>query len=285
MATTWKDIETLYQQQLHSLYPIEEIKALFLLIIEEIAAINPSTYTLEKLNSAETFAPQLTSILDELRTSKPIQHILGKADFYGLKFEVNEHTLIPRQETEELVHLILQDYKKHANLKLIDIGTGSGCIPITLKKKLNNSDVWAIDISIGAMEVAKRNANSHNQNVNFILADILEWEFLFSESQGFDIVVSNPPYITPNEMNEMHSNVLNHEPQTALFVEETAPLIFYDYITDFALYHLNEGGTLYFEINQYLGIETAELIRKKGFQDVEIFQDINGADRMIRTKR
>lgn len=285
MATTWKDIEFHYQQQLHSIYPKEEIKAFFLLIIEEIAGITPSKYNLEKLNTADEFVSKLTAILEELRAGKPVQHILGKADFYGLQFEVNEHTLIPRPETEELVHLILQDHKKQSPLKVIDIGTGSGCIPITLKKQLKESDVWAVDISSAAIEVAKHNATKNNQDVHFIFADILEWEFLFSAPQGFDIVVSNPPYITPKEMNEMHANVLNYEPHTALFVEETAPLLFYDYITDFALYHLNENGTLYFEINQYLSKETEELIRKKGFKNVEIHQDINGAPRMIRAKR
>ncbi|MCA5006716.1 peptide chain release factor N(5)-glutamine methyltransferase [Sphingobacterium bovistauri] len=285
MVTTWKDIENLYQQHLTSLYPADEIKALFLIVLEEIAGINAAKYIVEKTNSVDNYSEQLTSILQELSSGRPLQHILGKADFYGEKFEVNVHTLIPRPETEELVHLIINDYKNKKELKVIDVGTGSGCIPITLKKHLNQSEVWAVDISKEALEVAKRNANSLNQHIQFILADILEWEFIFSEPQNFDIIVSNPPYITPKEMTEMHANVLHHEPHTALFVEESAPLIFYDYIADFANQHLSEHGTLYFEINQYLSLQTAELIRKKGFRTVEIFKDINGVDRMIRAKR
>lgn len=285
MATTWKDIELRYQQHLATLYPADEIKAIFLLIVEEIARIKPSKYILEKGNSAEVYEEKLNVILEELYSGKPVQHILGKADFYGEVFGVNKHTLIPRPETEELVHLILQDYKNKSAVKVIDIGTGTGCIPVTLQKHLTESHVWAVDISAEAIEVAKRNAVKLHQPVQFILADILEWEFMFSEPQGFDIVVSNPPYITPKEMQEMHANVLNHEPHTALFVEESAPLLFYDYITDFALYHLKPDGSLYFEINQYLSLETADLIRKKGFGDVEIFKDINGVDRMIRARR
>lgn len=285
MVTTWKDIELRYQQHLASLYPQEEIKALFHIILEDIAGISSSKYILEKSNSAVNYADRMDAILRELSTGKPLQHILGKADFYSYKFEVNEHTLIPRPETEELVYMILQDHKAQSHLKIIDIGTGTGCIPITLNAHLPECEVYAVDISSEALEVARRNNQTLNQQVNFISADILEWEFMFPEPQGFDIVVSNPPYITPKEMQEMHNNVLQYEPHTALFVEESAPLIFYDYITDFALYHLQPEGKLYFEINQYLSEETAELIRKKGFCKVEILKDINGVDRMIRARR
>lgn len=282
---TWKDIELLFQQQLSPLYDTDEIQALFLIVIEDIAGLNAAKYIVEKSNSADIYTSQLNIILQDLVTGKPLQHILGKADFYGLKFEVNKHTLIPRPETEELVHLILQDHKNQTHLKLIDIGTGTGCIPITLQKNLKESHVYAVDISATAIEVAKRNNSIWQQQVQFIMADILEWEFIFSESQNFDIIVSNPPYITPKEKQGMHVNVLNHEPHSALFVEESKPLIFYDYIADFALQHLKVQGSLYFEINQYLGEETVELLRKKGFATVEIFKDINAVDRIIRAKR
>jgi release factor glutamine methyltransferase len=285
MGTTWKDFEILFQQKLAPVYDADEIKTLFLMVIEDIAGVSSGKYLIEKSNPADNYTAQIYSILQDLMNGKPLQHILGKADFYGLKFEVNESTLIPRPETEELVHLILQDHIKQAKLKVIDIGTGTGCIPITLQKHLNKSNVWAVDISAEAIEVAKRNNSRLHQNVQFILADILEWEFMFAETQGFDIIVSNPPYITPLEKQHMHANVLNNEPHSALFVEESAPLIFYDYIADFALYHLQPDGTLYFEINQYLSQETADLLHKKGFETVEIFKDINGADRMIRAKR
>lgn len=285
MSITWKDLESQYQDRLASLYPPEEIKALFLLVLSELAGIKPSQYLLIKNDDAQAYKDQLEDILTALSTGRPIQHVLGMADFYGHKFVVNEHTLIPRPETEELVHLILQDYKQHVAPKIIDIGTGSGCIPITLNKLLADSEVWAVDISAPAIAVAKKNNQQLQTAVNFITADILEWEFLFSKKQNFDVIVSNPPYITQVEMQQMHANVLNHEPHTALFVEDAAPLLFYHYISDFALHHLSQDGTLYFEINQYLGNETADLIRKKGFKTVDILKDINGADRMIRAKR
>ena len=285
MDTMWKDFEVLFQQQLNSLYSPEEIKAIFLIIIEDLAGLRAVQYTLEKSNSAGPHQVQLYSILQELQTGKPIQHILGKADFYGNKFEVNAHTLIPRPETEELVHHIIQNYKNSSNLKIIDIGTGTGCIPITLSQHLSESEIWAIDISAEAIEVAKRNNSSMQQNIQFILADILEWEYIFDRPIGFDIIVSNPPYITSVEMEQMHPNVLNYEPHTALFVEDSAPLLFYDYITDFALYHLKTEGTLYFEINQYLGQQTAELIQKKGFDKVTLLKDINGAYRIIKAQK
>ena len=285
MVTTWKDIELLFQQKLASLYPTEEINAIFFIVLEDIANIKSTKYMVQKDTSAVSYLEKISAILTDLAQGKPLQHIMGKADFYGNKFMVNAHTLIPRPETEELVHLILQDYKNKHNLKVIDIGTGTGCIPITLDVHLSEADIWAVDISERAIEVAKQNNDNLQRKVQFILADILEWEFLFSSPQAYDVIVSNPPYITPQEMQEMHNNVLNYEPHTALFVEESAPLLFYDYISDFALYHLKEDGSLYFEINQYLSQQTAELIRKKGFKQVDIFKDINGVDRMIRAKR
>lgn len=285
MNSTWKDFEHLFQQRLAKLYPMDEIKAIFLLVLEDIAQIRPASYVLLQSNDATSHSNEIIEILQNLETGKPLQHVLGKADFYGNKFEVNEHTLIPRPETEELVHMILQDYKNQANLKLIDIGTGTGCIPISLNQHLQHSTVFAVDISAEALQVARRNNATLQQSVQFIQADILDWDFIFDEAQNFDVIVSNPPYITPKEKNEMHANVLNFEPHTALFVEESAPLLFYDYISDFALTHLKENGTLYFEINQYLSEQTTDLIRKKGFREVEIFKDINVVDRMIRAKK
>lgn len=285
MAKTWNDYELGYKEKLSFIYPADEIQAIFQLITSDIAQLSSAQYLLKKSESAEAYSEQLDDILIHLQAGKPIQHILGKADFYGSKFEVNNYTLIPRPETEELVHLILQDYKKHPNPKIIDIGTGTGCIPITLHKHLPSSEVWAIDISSEAIEVAMRNNLTHQTKVEFIIADILEWEFIFSEKQYFDVIVSNPPYITPAEKQEMHPNVLDHEPHTALFVEDSTPLIFYDYISDLALHHLQEEGRLYFEINQYLSRETMDLIQKKGFRKVEIIKDINGVDRMICAQR
>ena len=284
MSGTWKDIENLFIKKLQDVYPEDEIRAIYSIIIEDIAGITPSKYIVQKNVEIDIDIHQIQRIIAELQSGKPIQHILGKADFYGNQFVVNQYTLIPRPETEELVHLILNDHKNIKDLKIIDIGTGSGCIPITLNQKFNSPIVSAVDISKEALAIAQLNNTRLNQTVNFICADIFEWEYIFSEPQQFDIIVSNPPYITHEEKADMHINVLQYEPHSALFVEDTAPLIFYDHIADFAKKHLTSNGTLYFEINQYLSKETADLIAKKGFKSVEIIKDINGADRMIKAK-
>lgn len=285
MTKTWSQLATDFQQELASLYPTDETHQLFLIVFEHIRKKNAMHYALSKQEYlSEEQAVKALSILDELKSNKPIQHILGEAHFYGQVFEVNEHTLIPRPETEELVHLILQDHKGKSNLRVIDIGTGSACIPISLALKLPG-EYTAVEISPDTIQVAKRNDQKHQTNIQFIQADILEWDLVFNDNAKFDIIVSNPPYITPKEKQQMHANVLQFEPHLALFIEEDAPLLFYDYIADFALVHLSQEGTLYFEINQYLSQETADLLRKKGYEEVQIFADINGADRMIRAKR
>ena len=286
MNNTWLKLENAYQETLAILYPKEEIKQLFLMAIESIAQVKPNNYILVRNNEvAEKEQDAMLTILKELHAGKPIQHILQEAYFYGEIYKVSEHTLIPRPETEELVHVILQDHKEQRSLRVIDVGTGTGCIPISLFKNMSAADVWAVDVSKEALSIAKENAQNLLANIQFIEADILEWDLVFDVELKFDIIVSNPPYITPKEKEQMHQNVLQYEPHLALFVTEEAPLIFYDYIADFAKAHLTENGTLYFEINQYLADETADLIRKKGFGRVEIIHDINGAARMIRAKR
>jgi release factor glutamine methyltransferase len=227
---------------------------------------------------------EVLSILQDLKKHRPIQYILNRADFYGEVFQVNESVLIPRQETEELVDLIIKNHKSSQNLKIIDIGTGSGCIPITLSKHLNNALVTTIDISKEAIKTAQENAKNLKTQIQFINADIFEWEYIFSD-QHYNIIVSNPPYITPGEKQHMNQNVLAYEPELALFIEESAPLIFYDVISSFALKHLAPNGDLYFEINQYLGAEMKELMEKKGFEQVKLIKDINGADRIIHAKK
>ena len=285
MEKAWAEIAVDFENTLDSVYPKEEVQQLFLMVYEHIRAKKSIHYSVEKhLSLSPEEYLRINDILAELSLSKPIQHILGEAYFYGKTFEVSPHTLIPRPETEELVHLIIHDHKGKEDLKVIDIGTGTACIPISLALHLDGQ-FTAIEISKDAMEVARRNNAKYDTKINFIQADILEWEVFFPEELRFDIIVSNPPYITPKEMNEMHNNVLLHEPHTALFVEEEAPLLFYDYIADFALVHLETSGTLYFEINQYLGKETADLLIKEGFKDVQIIKDMYGADRIIKAKR
>ncbi|QRY60142.1 protein-(glutamine-N5) methyltransferase, release factor-specific [Sphingobacterium siyangense] len=280
-----QDFELLFQHELQELYDEDEIKAIFLVVVAEKFGLNRINYQLRKTDIVnEKDKAEVLSILQDLKKHRPIQYILNRADFYGEVFQVNESVLIPRQETEELVDLIIKNHKSSENLKIIDIGTGSGCIPITLSKHLNNALVTTIDISKEAIKTAQENAKNLKTQIQFINADIFEWEYIFSD-QHYNIIVSNPPYITPGEKQHMNQNVLAYEPELALFIEESAPLIFYDVISSFALKHLAPNGDLYFEINQYLGAEMKELMVKKGFEQVKLIKDINGADRIIHAKK
>jgi len=261
----------------------QEIESFFFILTEYLhhlkrvdVALNPdfeiSDAAIEKWNA----------ILSELQQEKPIQYIIGEAWFYGLRFEVNENTLIPRPETEELVEWIIESQKSKVQsqkLEILDIGTGTGCIPISLKTNLPQANVSAIDVSEQALEVAKRNAVSNNVEVNFIQANILEVEDL---NQPFDIIVSNPPYVRNLEKQEIKKNVLDYEPHLALFVEDTDALLFYRKIAQLALKNLSPNGLLFFEINQYLGKETIELLQNLGFKNIELKKDMFGNNRMIK---
>lgn len=274
-----------FETSLSPIYDREEITNLFHITCEHILNLKRMQFTLrmqEALTGEEL--QQFNLILEQLISGKPIQHILGKAPFYGMEFFVTEDTLIPRPETEELVDLIIKDAQDKSGLRLIDIGTGSGCIAISLAKHLQDARVEAVDISAAAIHVAQENARQHQVNIDFKCLDILEWELTFDDQQRFDIIVSNPPYITQEEKEAMHRNVLQFEPHTALFVEDAAPLLFYDYIASFAEQHLEKDGVLYFEINQYLAEETKDLLLKKGFADVQVLNDINAVPRMIKAK-
>ena len=231
---------------------------------------------------SEVEVEKWNTILADLQHEKPIQYITGEAWFYGLQFEVNENTLIPRPETEELVEWIIESQKSKVQsqkCEILDIGTGTGCIPISLKTNLPQANVSAIDVSEKALEVAKRNAVSNKVDISFIQADILEVEDL---SQYFDIIVSNPPYVRNLEKQEIKKNVLDYEPHLALFVEDTDALLFYRKIAQLALKNLSPNGLLFFEINQYLGKETVELLDNLGFKNIELKKDIYGNDRMIK---
>lgn len=283
---TFVDIQRQYQDRLSSIYEEGEVKELFLMALEHVSGMRRSQFLAQRHERiSEIYKASLLAVLARLTTGQPIQHILGKAEFYGMHLKVTADTLIPRPETEELVQRILNDYLGQPSLKLIDIGTGSGCIAVALAKHLQQSEVWAMDISCEAVAVARHNAVEQQQSIHFLCADILEWELTFPPDQRFDIIVSNPPYITPREQQSMHINVLQYEPHTALFVDDEAPLLYYAHIADFALQHLTEEGSLYFEINQYLGKETADLLRKKGFERVDILQDLHKNDRIAIAKK
>ena len=264
----------------------QEIESFFFILTEYLhnlkrvdVALNPN------FELSEDDVKKWNAILSELQQEKPIQYITGEVWFYGLKFEVNENTLIPRPETEELVEWIIESQKlkiQSQKLEILDIGTGTGCIPISLKANLPQANVSAIDVSEKALEVAKRNAISNKVEINFIQTNILEVEDL---NQYFDIIVSNPPYVRNLEKEEIKKNVLDYEPHLALFVEDTDALLFYRKIAQLALKNLAPNGLLFFEINQYLGKETVELLENLGFKNIELKKDMYGNDRMVKSTR
>ncbi len=219
---------------------------------------------------------RIKQIIADLKTKKPIQYILGETEFYGLQFKVNEHTLIPRPETEELVEWILKEEFSSA----LDIGTGSGCIAITLAKN-TNAKITAIDISKEAIDVAKENTKNNKVEIDFMLQDILQAETL----SKVDLIVSNPPYILNSEKQKMESNVLDFEPDLSLFISDNDPLLFYKKIGVLAEKSLNCGGKLYFEINEKYGAEILEMLSKIGFVDIALKKDINDKDRMVKATK
>lgn len=275
-------LEEHYKLELVPLYDTEEAKSLFSLAAEHVLLLSPGKLMMQKDAEISFINMQkLLTILNDLQIGKPIQHILEEAHFYGLVFKVNEHVLIPRPETEELVEWIISVCSSQFTVnkfKILDIGTGSGCIPVTLKKHLPNAEVSTLDVSASAIDVAKQNAQQNDVEVNFIAADILT----FQSKEKFDVIVSNPPYIRNLEKNEMHDNVLLHEPHLALFVSDENPLIFYKAIADFAQTNLKPNGQLFFEINEYLGKETVDMLNSKGFINIELRKDMQGKDRMIK---
>ncbi|TDG35006.1 peptide chain release factor N(5)-glutamine methyltransferase [Pedobacter changchengzhani] len=279
-----KALEVEFKTQLKSLYEQEEITLLLNLALEKV--LNLSFNEVRNLKADTLFSVDekeaLLQILKLLETGKPIQHILDEAHFYGSIFRVNENVLIPRPETEELVDWMINDLneRKAENLSILDIGTGSGCIPISLKKHLSNFNVHGLDVSTKAISIAAKNALLNSVNVTFFCADIL----IYQSEQKFDVMVSNPPYIRELEKENMHKNVLNFEPHLALFVADEQPLIFYEKIADFAKSNLNKNGLLFLEINEYLGVQTLDMLKNKGFKNTELRKDMQGKDRMIKAE-
>ncbi|SHG47339.1 release factor glutamine methyltransferase [Flavobacterium fluvii] len=283
MSTKIKDYRIQFIQELSAIYDAGEAESFFYLILEEKKQLKRIDLA---LNSDLTFSNEeiqvWNSILEELKQEIPIQYLLGKTSFYGLEFEVNENVLIPRPETEELVEWIIGDYfvpRNDKKVKILDIGTGSGCIAIALAKNILNAQVFAIDVSEKALATAQKNAKINAVNVTFIEKNILETEDL---GQQFDIIVSNPPYVRELEKQEIKKNVLDNEPHLALFVEDNDALVFYRKIAELAQKNLSPNGQLFFEINQYLGKEMMELLEKMDFKNIELRKDIYGNDRMMK---
>lgn len=275
-----KEIKKIYHIELDSVYPVEEVDSFFYMAIEHylklerfVLALEPN-YVVTKDEESTLFL-----VVDKLKKHIPIQYILGAAHFMGLDFNVNTNVLIPRPETEELVSWILNEVNVNQEITILDIGTGSGCIAITLAKNLPKAKVFALDISKEAILVAKSNAEANNVTVTFLEQNILEEPSL---KQNFNIIVSNPPYVRDLEKKEMSANVLEHEPNLALFVSDNNPLVFYKAITNFSVNHLRENGKLFFEINQYLGEQTKELLVGLNYINIKLKKDMYGNDRMLK---
>lgn len=281
-----KDLKQYFFDELIAIHGQDEVESFFFILTEYLHNLKRIDLFLNpNFEISEAEVQKWEAIISELKTEKPIQYIIGETWFYDSKFYVNEHTLIPRSETEELVDWIVETENrndKREKLAILDIGTGTGCIPISLKKNIPQSEISAIDVSEEALEIARKNAELNQVEINFILQNILETDDL---KQQFDIIVSNPPYVRNLEKQEIKKNVLEFEPHLALFVEDTDALLFYRKIAQLALKNLTPNGLLFFEINQYLGKETVELLENLGFKNIELKKDIYGNDRMIKCSK
>jgi release factor glutamine methyltransferase len=277
-----KDIRKYYCDQLCSIYNKEEANAMILILFDHYFKIDRVRMAFEpNLRLSESEMLTFHFAVKDLLKNKPLQYIIGETEFCDLKFKVNENVLIPRPETSELVHLITnrQQTTDNSQLTILDIGTGSGCIAISLAKQLPQSQVYALDISEKALCVAKDNAYINNVDITFIHDDILSLRNKIETK--FDIIVSNPPYVRDLEKAEMRDNVLNWEPHNALFVSDDDPLIFYRNILEFAKTHLKENGEVWFEINEYLGKEMKDLCCEMGFSNVNIYKDFREKERFL----
>lgn len=282
---TVKELKNHFVERLSALYPSEEIQSFFTLLSEAYLNLTRIQVTLEaskKLTSVEI--NQFKDAISRLEKHEPIQYIIGTTEFYGLTFEVNQHTLIPRPETEELVEWILENSASETSttFSVLDIGTGSGCIAISLAKNLATAKVSALDYSYETLKTAEANAKKNRVRVHFYQKDILKTASL---PQQYDVIVSNPPYVRELEKLEMHHNVLDYEPASALFVSNSDPLLFYRTIARLSLRYLKPDGRLYFEINEYLSNELITSLQEEGYSSVELRKDFRGKDRMLQCKK
>ena len=286
-----KDIQLVFHNELDTIYGVDEVNSFFNILIKHYLNLNRIALVLEPdLTLSKPEEQPLFEALSRLKNNEPVQYIIGETEFFGLPFKVNKHTLIPRPETEELVEqilktVILDESKK--SIKILDIGTGTGCIAVSLAKNIKNSQVFAVDVSEEALKIAKYNAELNAVNITFIQDDILNPSHpeLINSSQNFDIIVSNPPYVRELEKHEIKDNVLKFEPHVALFVPNDDSLIFYKAITTLAVNNLRDGGQLFFEINQYLGEEMKHLLADFKLKNIILIKDIFGNDRIIKASK
>ncbi len=282
------ELKSSFINSLEGLYPSEEIQSFFNILSGKFLdrtrieiALNPKVEVLEE--DLERFKDAIL----RLKKHEPVQYIIGETEFYGLDFKVNKYTLIPRPETEELVEWIISEFRFSTEvINILDIGTGSGCIAISLAKNLPNAEVNALDVSSEALKIALQNAEFNEVRVDFYETDILKAKTLPTgvgqTSRKYDVIVSNPPYVRELEKNQMQPNVLEYEPETALFVKDEDPLLFYKAISHLAKVSLKPNGQLFFEINEQFGEELKAFLKEEGFQQIEVKQDIYGKDRMLK---
>ncbi len=285
-----REIKNIFHKELDVQYASEEVDSFFYMLIEHHLNLERFVLVMQPslIISKEEETP-LFAALSELKLNRPIQYVIGNTTFMDLELYVDENVLIPRPETEELVRWILKEVRgtsdevrsknETSEIKIIDIGTGSGCIAVALAKNLPKVKVFALDVSEEALQVARRNAERNEVEINFINEDILGE---VSVDNTFDIIVSNPPYVRGLEKKEMAKNVLEHEPELALFVADENPLKFYKSIVEFAEKNLSSDGTIFLELNQYLGKEMTELLKEHNFKDIELRKDMFGNDRMLK---
>jgi len=276
------DLLPYYKKKLSGHYDEKEIENIFYHMTFFVFGWSKFELRFSDQRISESELLNQRKIVQRLLEFEPIQHIVGKVEFYNCFLSVNKHTLVPRPETEELVDLIVQNHQDE-KCNILDIGTGSGCIPIAIGKVKKNWNIFAVDISSNALQLAKQNAKENKVHIEFAEMDILHSDFNFSSS--FDIIVSNPPYVLHTDKKNMHANVLNFDPHTALFVEDENPLKFYKSIIDYALKHLVNNGWIYFEIHEAFGIEMVNLLSAKGFKNIQIIQDLQNKDRMISAQK
>ncbi|MES2622193.1 MAG: peptide chain release factor N(5)-glutamine methyltransferase [Bacteroidota bacterium] len=278
------ELQKQFWDKLSKVYDEREARAITRMVLEEILELDTHKLSLERFRILTSHQHVLLSeILERLLTHEPVQYILGRADFFGLKFNVNRHVLIPRPETEELVDWIVSDFaSRTSDLRILDIGTGSGCIPISLAHKFPSAFVEATDVSEDALEVAEENNRLNDTKVKFLKHDILNEDLL---ANTYDIVISNPPYISLEEKTFMAENVLKFEPHLALFAPGEDSLIFYRRIAEKAFHALKPFGKLFFEINEAKGKEVIELMEGFGFTNIELRKDLSGKERMVKGEK
>ena len=283
---TIRELVNQTHQQLSCMYPEREIES-FLRILLKHHGITKSSQPLLMLYDSELPAEveqKIHSAIAQLENNRPIQYILGETEFYGLSFELTPDVLIPRPETEELVDWIVREYEKSTALKIVDIGAGSGCIAVSLKKNFQNATVWAVDVSKAALSVSQRNTLKNRVQINHLLKNVLTDGMMGFEHASLDVIVSNPPYVTESQSQQMAPNVLDYEPYIALFVPEKDPLVFFKSIAVFGKKCLKKGGKIYFEINEIFNEEVADILKTYEFSDIYPRKDINGKWRMISAK-